>query len=57
MKDIKGWITLLLFAVSCFVIGSNRFLMKSLNATVTIMLIISVVLVIMLNYKKGEDEK
>lgn len=57
MKDIKGWIALLLFAVSCFVIGSNRFLMKSLNATVTIMLIISVVLVIMLNYKKGEDEK
>ena len=57
MKDIKGWAALFIFAVSCFVIGSNRFLMKSLNITVVIMLVISVALVIMLNYKKGEDEK
>ncbi|MGE4283787.1 MAG: hypothetical protein AB7G87_08700 [Clostridia bacterium] len=55
MKDIKGWISLAVFAIVCYVIGVNRYLMKSVNITVIAMLVISVALVVILNSKKGEE--
>jgi hypothetical protein len=51
MKDKLGWTALAIFASTCWVVGSNRLLMKSLNVAVVGMLAVSVVLVLLLNGK------
>ena len=55
MKDVRGWIALLIFCVACCVIGTQGFLLKSLNVTVIVMLLISVGIVLILDeFKKNK---
>ncbi len=53
MKDWQGWVALVIFIVSCYVIGVNRYLMKSMNTAVLAMLGIAIVLVLLLNSNQG----
>jgi len=57
MKDWQGWLALGIFAVSCYVIGENRYLMKSMNAAALAMLGIAVVLVLLLNSRKDAKQE
>jgi len=57
MKDIRGWIALAIFCASCATIGLNRFLMKSLNPTVLVMLGISIVIVFILQNSRGKSDE
>ena len=58
LKNWQGWTALAIFAASSYIIGVNRYLMKYMNATVLVMLAISIGLVLLLNSKKpkGEEE-
>lgn len=56
-KDIRGWLALAVFAVSCIVTGVNRFWMKHTNLTVLATLAIAAVIVWLLNAKApGEND-
>lgn len=57
MKDIKGWIAFAVFCISCLVIGKQGFLLKNLNPTIIIMLVLSVVIVLILDEFKKDSEK
>lgn len=56
MKDLKGWIALAIAIVTCFIIGSNRFLLKNLNLSVLIMLGISIIIVFILRSHNKQQE-
>ena len=48
-KDIRGWLALAVFVVSCIVMGVNRLWMKNTNLTVLITLAIAAIIVWLLN--------
>ena len=56
-KDIRGWLALAVFAVSCIVTGLNRSWMKDPNPPVLAALAIAGVIVWLLNAKApGEND-
>lgn len=58
MKDIRGWMALAVFCITCCLIGTQGFLLKKLNLTVIGMLVISIVIVLILDeFKKASEEK
>jgi Flp pilus assembly protein protease CpaA len=56
MKDLRGWVSFAVFVLTCCYIGVNRLLMRSLNNTVIAMLIVSVIIVTFLNWKKAGEQ-
>jgi len=52
--DKRGWIALAIFCVACCIIGMQGFLLKKLNPTVLVMLVISVVVVLVLDEFKNK---
>ena len=56
MKDRRGWIALAIFCIACCIIGMQGFLLKKLNPTILIMLVISVVIVLVLDEFHGKKK-
>ena len=56
-RDKRGWLALIIFMITCYAIGVNRYLMKNLNATILAMLAISIGLVVLLDYNHKEEKK
>ena len=56
MKDIRGWLALAVFVVSCLFMGLNRMWMKNTNLTVLITLAVAVFIVWLLNSKAPGGE-
>ena len=54
-KDIRGWLALAVFILSCLVMGLNRMWMKNTNLTVLITLVIAVFIVWLLNSGAPSD--
>jgi len=48
-KDIRGWLALAVFVLTCLIMGLNRMWMRNTNLTVLITLAIAVFIVWLLN--------
>lgn len=56
MKDVRGWIALAIFCIACAIIGLQGFLLRKLNPTIIVMLVIAVVIVLVLDEFRGEKK-
>lgn len=55
-KDLRGWIALAIFVISCCFFGMNGYLLKQLNRTCIAMLFISIIIVALLKWPDKESE-